>query len=100
MDGHQPSPRRSDEGSDALASSGSQQAGHALVGGLTRASLWSGTAASWVDLTPAGSMQSIAYAASGSQQAGFADVGGIDRASLWSSTADSWVDLHSFLPAG
>jgi hypothetical protein len=67
------------------------------VGGVTRASLWSGTADSWVDLNPAGSTESSAYAASGGQQAGQAQVGGVYRASLWSGTADSWVDLN---PAG
>ena len=64
---------------------------------MFRASLWSGTAASWVDLNPAGSTQSSAYAVSGGQQAGLATVGGAFHASLWSGTAASWVDLN---PAG
>jgi hypothetical protein len=38
----------------AYAAGGGQQVGETLVGGVTRASLWSGTAASWVDLNPAG----------------------------------------------
>jgi hypothetical protein len=67
------------------------------VGGVTRASLWSGTADSWVDLNPAGSTSSYAFAASAGQQAGYAVVGEAYRASLWSGTADSWVDLN---PAG
>ncbi|MCP2732656.1 GC-type dockerin domain-anchored protein, partial [Limnofasciculus baicalensis] len=57
-------------------------------------------AASWVDLTPAGATESVAFAASGGQQAGGAIVGGVRRASLWSGTAASWVDLHAFVPAG
>jgi MYXO-CTERM domain-containing protein len=64
------------------------------VFGSTRASLWSGTAASWVDLGPAGSWDSYASAISGGQQVGYADMGGVLRASLWSGTAASWVDLH------
>jgi hypothetical protein len=62
-----------------------------------RASLWSGTAASWVDLNPAGSSNSIAFATSGGQQAGRALMGGVYCASLWSGTADSWINLN---PAG
>jgi hypothetical protein len=54
----------------AYAASGGQQAGYAIVGEAYRASLWSGTAASWVDLHPAGSTESFAFAASGGQQAG------------------------------
>jgi hypothetical protein len=63
---------------------------------VVRASLWSGTTGSWVDLNPIGSTLSIALAVSGGQQAGYADVG-VRRASLWSGTAASWVDLS---PAG
>jgi hypothetical protein len=59
--------------------------------------LWSGTAASWVDLHPAGATSSEARGVSGSLQAGWANVGGVNHASLWSGTAASWVDLH---PAG
>jgi hypothetical protein len=68
-----------------------------LIGSTNRASLWSGTAASRVDLHPAGASQSEIYAISGNQQGGDARVGGVLRASLWSGTAASWVDLH---PAG
>ena len=64
---------------------------------MLRASLWSGTADSWVDLNPAGSTQCEANAISGGQQVGYARVGGVFRASLWSGTAASWVDLN---PAG
>ncbi len=67
------------------------------MGGSFRASLWSGTAASWVDLNPAGSAMAEAYGVTGPNQVGWALVGGVGRASLWSGTAASWVDLH---PAG
>ena len=79
--------------SNALAVGGGQQVGWAIVGGM-RASLWSGTAASWVDLTPAGAGGSVAYGASGGQQAGYATVGGVHNASLWTGTSASWVNLH------
>ncbi|MFN7395582.1 MAG: hypothetical protein ACK5UW_01350 [bacterium] len=79
----------------ASAASGGRQAGYLEdLGGVNRASLWSGTAASLVDLHPAGSTFSFAYAISGGQQAGYAYVGGVFRASLWSGTAASWVDLN------
>jgi MYXO-CTERM domain-containing protein len=68
-----------------------------MVGGSLRASLWSGTAASWVDLRPAGAGPSVAFAISGGQQVGYAEVRGWPRASLWSGTAASWVNLN---PAG
>ncbi|MFO0375605.1 MAG: GC-type dockerin domain-anchored protein [bacterium] len=83
--------------SRAQAASAGRQAGYAVVGDVTRASLWSGTAASWVDLHPAGATESAAVAASGTQQAGYVVVDRVNRASLWSGTAASWVDLH---PAG
>jgi len=70
-----------------------QQVGTSLLSGVWRASLWSGTAESWVDLNPTGSTQSTAFAISGGQQVGEARFGGVDRASLWSGTAASWVDL-------
>ena len=77
--------------------SGGQQVGHAGVGGTIHASLWSGTAESWVDLHPAGTSYSAAYGISGGQQVGNAHWGSWGHASLWSGTAASWVDLN---PAG
>ncbi|MGI8923404.1 MAG: hypothetical protein ACR2HJ_05090 [Fimbriimonadales bacterium] len=83
--------------SQAYGVDGGQQVGYAIVGGVERASLWTGTAGSWVDLNPAGSTTSKAYDVDAGQQVGWAIVGGVYRASLWSGTAGSWVDLH---PAG
>lgn len=79
-----------------------QQVGYAQVAGPYHASLWSGTAESWVDLNPAGADQSSAHGISGGQQAGFvkSSVASNPHASLWSGTAESWVDLHVFLPSG
>jgi hypothetical protein len=70
------------------------------VGDFTHASLWSGTAASWVDLSPPGSTDSYAYGSEDGQQVGYAFIGGINRASLWDGTAASWFDLSAFLPLG
>ena len=68
-----------------------------MNGIASHAGLWTGTAASWIDLHPAGSTSSIAYGTSGSQQVGRAIVGLVGRASLWTGSAASWIDLH---PAG
>lgn len=64
------------------------------MGGVKRACLWNGTAASWVELHPANAAQSYAYSASDTHQVGYADVDFARRASLWSGTSASWVDLH------
>ena len=82
----------------ANAVSGASQAGAAATqtGGY-HASLWTGTAASWVDLHPAGATYSGAYGVSTGNQVGYAVMGGSFRASLWSGTAAWWVDLN---PAG
>jgi hypothetical protein len=78
----------------ALGISGSQQVGQAFIGGDFRACLWSGTAASWVDLHPAeATSSSEAWATTGSQQVGRAVIG-TWRASVWSGSAASRVDLH------
>lgn len=81
----------------AYGVSGGQQVGTSLLAGVDRASLWSGTADSWVDLSPAGATSSTAFGVSGEQQVGEAWIGGVARASLWSGTAASWMDLS---PAG
>jgi hypothetical protein len=86
--------------SQASGVAGGQQVGSAQFPGLPlRAGLWTGTAASWVDLHPAaaGGASSLAVDVDGGQQVGFAFVGQGYRASLWTGTASSWVDLH---PAG
>jgi hypothetical protein len=59
----------------------------------SHASLWSGTAESWVSLHPAGARGSEARGISGNQQVGSVDSG----AALWHGTAESWVDLHPVL---
>src|ERR1043165_2750576 len=81
-----------DGASDSLTTSvsGGQQVGRARE---NRAALWTGTAASWVDLHPAGAVNSIAYGTSGGYQVGSALVGNQECASLWTGTAASWVNL-------
>src|SRR5205085_6098773 len=71
-----------------------QQSGSVLLAGQYRASLWSGTAASWTDLTPAGSTWALAFGTAAGQQVGRASVGAYEHAGLWSGAAASWVDLH------
>ena len=77
----------------AFGVSGGQQVGVVGAGGGSRASLWSGTAASWVDLSPAGFDHSDALGVGGGQQVGSAAVNLHAHAGLWSGTAASWVDL-------
>jgi hypothetical protein len=75
---------------------GGQQVGWTrMVGNDARASLWRGTAASWVDLHPPGAAYSRAEGVHGGVQAGRTEnADGRDRAALWRGTAASWVDLH------
>lgn len=60
-----------------------------------RASIWSGTAASWVDLHPQYSFDSRAYAVSGTQQVGYSYQHGF-YPGLWNGTAESWLRLDYF----
>jgi len=86
--------------SEASGVGGGQQVGYTQVGptvGHYRASLWSGTAGSWVNLHPAGADYSIAYGADAGTQVGEVYVAGFPRAALWTGTAASWVDMN---PAG
>lgn len=75
------------------AGGGGQQVGSSVVDSVFRASSWTGTAVSRLDLHPAGSTQSEANAISGGQQVGYARFGGPRRAGLWIGRADTWVDL-------
>jgi len=57
--------------------------------------MWSGTAASWVDLHPSGWDFSHALAIHGNRQGGYvATPTGYARAALWTGTASSFVNLH------
>lgn len=82
-----------------------QQVGQALFefDFIGRASLWSGSADTWVNLHPfPGDGNSIAFGVYGGKQVGavsWSGGGSGPHASVWSGTAASWVDLQAFLPA-
>ncbi len=65
----------------------------------THASLWSGTADSWIDLNPTfvtGQIitESCATGVSNNQQVGSVMINGVWHSSLWTGSAQSWVDLN------
>lgn len=66
-----------------------------------RAALWTGSAESFVDLTPPREKQAQAHACAGGFQVGWvsrnAD-GSMSRAILWQGSATDPVDLHALLP--
>ena len=57
------------------------------------AGLWTGTAASIVDLNPAGAIKSTAVDASDGQQVGVINQFTTPHAGIWTGTAESFVDL-------
>ena len=69
------------------------------MNGIHRASLWTGSPGSWVDLHPSAGGFSEAFDVSGGQQVGWTKTssGGSMHASLWTGSAGSWIDLN---PAG
>lgn len=83
--------------SDARAVVGNMQVGVAshTQTGRPHAALWHGTAASFVDLHPAGAEQSRALATDGVLQGGWATLpgGAIAEAVIWAGSAESVVDL-------
>jgi len=87
-------------GSVANAISGTRQAGYVFLPGpfvSQHAAMWSGTAASFVDMTPPGAGDSEMNAMSGEQQVGWARLavnGYQQHATLWRSTPESAIDLH------
>ena len=92
--------------STALGTDGTHQVGSgsgSATGGSTHALLWSGSAASVVDLNPtnlAGISESSAGGVGGGAQVGYASGTGTDNQHhgvLWRGAADSATDLH---PAG
>lgn len=77
------------------------QAGYVAlgVGGALHASVWHGSAESWIDLHPASSSwpSSAILGMTVEQQAGIVRLNSLTHACAWSGTVESWVDLH---PAG
>jgi hypothetical protein len=83
--------------SQAMGISGNQEIGNARTrGGNMHAVLWTGTAASCIDLNPAGFLRSFGTAIDSVEQAGygFMDNGNAPHALLWNRTAASAVDLN------
>jgi hypothetical protein len=82
--------------SQALAAGGGQQGGYDYVGGHRQALLWSGSAASGVNLHTGPYNESRINGISGTQQAGFThNLGTADyHAYIWSGSAASGADLH------
>jgi hypothetical protein len=63
--------------------------------------VWSGNAATWIDLHPAGAGASAAMCISGSTIAGWVRTGsesGPVHAGVWEGVSATWFDLHSLLP--
>ncbi|GMV26879.1 MAG: hypothetical protein AMXMBFR58_29100 [Phycisphaerae bacterium] len=84
----------------AAGTDGVRQFGSVVLpgGSTSRAAMWSGSAASFVDLTPAWSESASIIAASGGQQVGAVSPRIVDlNAAVWTATAASCVNLH---PAG
>jgi len=74
----------------------------ALAPQVARAALWTGSAASFVDLTPRGCRDAWAYACAHGLQVGWATrsaKGSRSRAILWNGSAADHVDLHQLVPA-
>lgn len=83
------------EWSEGYGGYSNKQVGRAVTaGGASRAGLWTGTAATWVNLHPAGASESFAFDGAGTKQSGFVIISGAERAALWSGTAASFVNLH------
>ncbi|WP_428303738.1 hypothetical protein [Lacipirellula sp.] len=70
---------------------------------VQHAALWYSSAASFVDLHPAGALQSIAndvFVTGGlSQQVGFARFAALPEAAMWTGTAASFVNMHPLTAA-
>ena len=93
--------------SEAYGTAGDEQVGYETqyYTASKNAFLWTGTAASAVDLDPSdlsGFTNSVANGTNGAQQVGYGFGPGTsnnDHALLWSGTANSAVDLQSMLPS-
>lgn len=103
-------PTKGYQASEAVATDGIQQAGWAQVLGsggrqttipATHAALWTNTAASFVDLNPAGMVNSFATGVAGGKQVGYGvDANNTAHALVWSGSTASVIDLNQYLPPG
>lgn len=96
-------PTNFDLGTTALSISGGQEVGYGQFSNgspFSHALLWTGTAASAVDLNPAGASNSIAVNTNGTWQVGYVtNANATTSASVWNGTAASAVNLEAFLPS-
>lgn len=92
------SPSWSPQYSVGFDTSFNQQVGISALGEFSQATMWTGTAASAINLHPVGFESSVAHATDGTNQAGSAWNGfgfsAFTHAGRWSGSAASWVDLH------
>ncbi|MEO6593491.1 MAG: hypothetical protein ABIP94_01920 [Planctomycetota bacterium] len=72
------------------AGAGGQQGGYTVIANQNHASLWTGTSASWIDLHPAGALNSVVAAITPYVQVGST----VNHAALWIGTAASHIDLN------
>jgi hypothetical protein len=87
--------------SEILGTAPGQQVGWAEhTGQAEHAAMWTGSAASYVDLNPPGAGLSFLYGTCGSAQVGYANLAGNNGAGIWFGTPDSFISLAAFLPAG
>ncbi|MBX3317547.1 MAG: hypothetical protein KF902_11890 [Phycisphaeraceae bacterium] len=79
----------------AFGGSGAYQVGNSEVGATRIASMWSGDAASHLQLPSPGFNNSAAFGAWGNRQVGYIGNGStVYRAALWNGPANPVVDLH------
>jgi hypothetical protein len=76
------------------------QVGYAVFGAQSRAGLWRGTAATWVDLHPQGAQWSDGWGTFDGQQVGYSRMSGLYRACVWTGSAESCEDLSTTLGGG
>jgi len=82
-------------GSSVAALEGEHQYGSVNLGfGVVHAAAWSGSAATFVDINPAGSSWSYVLGAGDGQAVGRATFAGQNHAALWTSGGGSFADLH------
>lgn len=78
----------------AYGTTGSQQAGYATFGGVSRAGTWNGSPATWAGISSAEATGATAYCIEGGQPAGKEAVSSVDRATIWNGAIVAKVDLH------
>ncbi len=81
--------------SKVLGVSSSSQFGYAQVGGVILASIWSGTAPSWVNLHPVNAISSTITSRDGVAHFGSVQsTSAINVAAMWSGNSANWTNLN------